>query len=212
MFIDISSFKHESMGRKRHWLIVVDEFSDYSHSFFLRKKTDQIVVIPIWIKGLKTKYGIVVKNIRLDNSGENRSLQKECEKQNLGIIFEFTAPGTPKQNSVVERKIPTLMGRSRAMMIHAGFSQQDKRKFWCEVISTATKLENIMVRKERTKPPHTLIYNEGARYMKYIRSFGEMAVIAISDGKKMGSKLDTRGRTGIFVGSADDHAGMYIDS
>ena len=195
------------MGGKRHWLIVVDEFSDYSHSFFLRKKSDQTVVIPIWIKGLKTKYGIVVKNIRLDNSGENRSLQKECEKQSLGIIFEFTAPGTPQQNSVVERKIPTLMGRLRAMMIQAGFSQQDKRIFWCEVISTATKLDNIMVRKERTKPAHTLFYNEGARYMKYLRSFGEMAVIAISDGKKMRSKLDTRGRTGIFVGYADDHAG-----
>ena len=64
-----------------------------------------------------------------------------------------------------------------------------------------------MVRKERTKPPHTLFYNEGARYVKYLRSFGEMAVIAISDGKKMRSKLDTRGRTGIFVGYADDHAG-----
>ena len=157
MFIDISSFKHESMGGKRHWSIVVDEFSDYSHSFFLRKKSDQTVLIPIWIKGLKTKYGIVVKNIRLDNSGENRSLQKECEKQNLGIIFEFTAPVTPQQNSVVERKIPTLMGRSRAMMIQADFSQQDERKFWCEVISTATKLDNIMVRKERTKPPHTVL-------------------------------------------------------
>ena len=34
-----------------------------------------------------------------------------------------------------------------------------------------------------------------------------MAVIALSDGKKMRSKLDTRGRTGIFVGYADDHAG-----
>ena len=43
--------------------------------------------------------------------------------------------------------------------------------------------------------------------MKFLRSFGEMAVIAISDGKKMRSKLDTRGRTGIFVGYADDHAG-----
>ena len=112
-------------------------------------------MITIWIKGLKTKYGIVVKNIRLDNSRENKSLQKECEKQNLGIIFEFTAPGTPQQNLVVERKIPTLMGRSRAMMIQAACSQQDKRKFWCEVISKATKLDNFMVRKERTKPPHT---------------------------------------------------------
>ena len=187
LFIDISSFKHESMGGKRHWLIAVDEFSDCSHSFFLKRKSDQIVMIPIWIKGLKAKYGIDVKYIRFDKSGENRSLQKECEKQNLGIIFEFTAPGTPQQNPVVERKIPTLMGRSRAMMIEAGFSQQDKRKFWCEVISTATKLDNIMVRKERTKPPYTLFYNGEPKYKKYLRSFGEMAVIAISDGKKMRS-------------------------
>ena len=207
LIIDMSSFKHESMGGKRHWLIAVDEFSDCSHSFFLKRKSDQIVMIPTWIKGLKAKYGIDVKYIRLDNSGENRSLQKECEKQNLGILFEFTAPGTPQQNSVVERKIPTLMGRSRAMMIEAGFSQQDKRKFWCEVISTATKLDNIMVRKERTKPPYTLFYNNEPKYKKYLRSYRKMAVIARSDGKKMRSKLDTRGKTGIFVGYADDHAG-----
>ena len=138
LFIDIGSFKHESMGGKRHWLIVVDEFSDYSHSFFLKRKSDQIELLPVWIKELKAKHGIDIKYVRLDSSGENRSLQKECDKQNLGIIFEFTAPGTPQQNSVVERKIPTLMGRSRALMITAGFSQQDKRKFWCEVISTAT--------------------------------------------------------------------------
>ena len=99
------------------------------------------------------------------------------------------------------------MGRSRAMMIQAGFSQQDKRKFWCAVVSTATKLVNIMVRKERTKPPYTLFYNEEAKYKKYLRSFGEIAVIAIGNGKKMRSKLDTRCRTGIIVGYADDHAG-----
>ena len=63
----------------------------------------------------------------MDNSGENRVLQKAFLQQNLGIIFEFTAPGTPQQNSVVERKIPTLMGRSRAMMITAGFDPQEKR-------------------------------------------------------------------------------------
>ena len=210
LFIDIRSFKHESLGGKRNWLIVVDEFSDCSHSSFLKRKSDQIDLLPVWIKELKAKYGIDIKYIRLDNSRGNRNLQIECDKHNLGIIFEFTAPGTPQQNSVVERKIPTLMGRSRAMMLTAGFSQQEKRKFWCEVISTATKLDNIMVRRERTKPPFTLFYNDEPKYMKFLRSFGEMAVIAISDGKKLRSKLDTRVRTGIFVGYADDHAGnMY---
>ena len=107
------------MGGKRLCLIAVDEFSDCSHSLFLKRKSDQTIVIPIWIKGLINKYSIDVKRIRLDDSGVNRRLQRECDKQNLGIIFEFTASGTPQQNSVAERKIPTLMGRGRAMMIQA---------------------------------------------------------------------------------------------
>ena len=195
------------MGGKRHWLIAVDEFCDCSNSSFLKRKIEQTIVIPIWIKGLNSKYGIDVKRIRLENSGENRSLQSECDRQNLGIIFEFTAPGTPQQNSVAERKISTLMGRPRAMMIQAGLSQHDKRKLWCEVISTATKLDNIMVRTDRTKPPHTLFFNKDMKYMKHLRSFGEMAVVAIHEGKKMRSKLDTRGKASMFVGYADDHAG-----
>ena len=184
VFMDICSFKQVSRGGNRHWLIVVDEFSDCTDSFFLNKKSDQIKIMPMWIKGIAKKYKIEIKRIRLDNSGENRSLQKECDKQNLGIIFEFTAPGTPQQNSIAERRIPTLMGRARAMLIQAGLESKYKREFWCEVISTATKLDNIMVRAERTKPPHTLFYGKDAKYMRCLRTFGEMAVVAIHEGKK----------------------------
>ena len=133
----------------------------------------------MWIKGLSKKYGVEIKKIRLDNSGENQSLQKECNKQNLGVIFEFTAPGTPQQSSIVERKIPTPMGRARAMLIQAGIDSKGKGEFWCEVISTTTKLDNIMARPDRTKPPYTLFYNKNAKFMKHLRTFGEMAVVAI---------------------------------
>ena len=93
------------------------------------------------------------------------------------------------------------------MMIQAGLNQQETRKFWCEVICTATKLDNIMVRTDRTKPPYTLFFNKDVKYMKHLRSFGEMAVVAIHEGGKMRSKLDTRGQTCMFVGYADDHTG-----
>ena len=69
VFIDICSFKQVCRGGNRHWLIVVNEFSDCSHSFFLSRKSDQIKLIPMWIKGLAKKYGIEIKRIRLDNSG-----------------------------------------------------------------------------------------------------------------------------------------------
>ena len=98
------------------------------------------------------------------------------------MIFEFTEPGTPQQNSVVERRIPTLVGREKAILLQAG---KEKGEFWCEVISTATKLDNIMVRPDRTKPPYTLFYNKDAKFMKHLKIFGEMAVVAIHEGKKM---------------------------
>ena len=84
MFIDISSFTHESMGGRRHWLIVVDEFSDCSHSFLLKRKSDQIELFPNWIKELKAKYGIDIKYIRLDNSGENKGLRMNARNKILG--------------------------------------------------------------------------------------------------------------------------------
>ena len=52
VFIDVSSFKQVSRGGNRYWSIAVDEFSDCSHSFFMSKKSDQIKMIPMCIKGI----------------------------------------------------------------------------------------------------------------------------------------------------------------
>ena len=87
----------------------------------------------MWIKGLSRKHEIEIKKIRLDNSGENKSLQEECDKQNLGVIFEFTALGTPQQNSVVERRIPKLMGSTKAMLIqmeNSGVKSFPQQQTW----------------------------------------------------------------------------------
>ena len=108
---------------------------------------------------------------------------------------------------MAETRIPTLMGRARALLIEAGIDSKGKGEFWCEVISTATKLDNILVRPERAKPPHTLFYGKDAKYMKYMRTFGEMAVVAKNECNKMRSKLDNGGKTCMFVGYAEDHAG-----
>ena len=80
---------------------------------------------------------------------------------------------------MAERRKPALMGRARAMLIQVGIDSKGKEEFWCEVISTAKKLDSIMVRPEMIKPPHTLFYGKDANNMRYMRTFGEMAVIVI---------------------------------
>ena len=99
-----------SSGGNKHWALMVDEATKYKKSFFLKKENDQIEVIIDWLKELKTKYKIKVQRIRMDNAGENKMLAKSCDHNEMGIKFEYTAPGTPQQNGVVERAIVTLIG------------------------------------------------------------------------------------------------------
>ena len=84
----------------------------------------------MWIKGLSKKHGIEIKRIRLDNSGENKSLQKECNKENLGVIFEFTAPGTPHQNSVAERIIPSKQALIQKEKENFGVKSFPQQQSW----------------------------------------------------------------------------------
>ena len=83
VFMDICSFKQVSRGGNRHWLIVVDEFSDCTHSFFLNKKCDQIKIMPMWIKGIAKKHRIEIKRIRLDNSGEKKACKRNVTRKTL---------------------------------------------------------------------------------------------------------------------------------
>ena len=70
------------------------------------------------------------------------------------------------------------------MLMQADINAKEKGEFWCEVISTATNLANTMMGTDRAKPPFTLFYNKDVKYMKHLRSFGEMAVVAIHEGKR----------------------------
>ena len=131
MYLDISSMRKPSMGGRQHWVMLVDEATKYKKSFFLKKKNEQVEPIIDWLKALKARHKIQVKIIRCDNAGENNVLERESDKNELGIIFEYTAPGTPQQNGVVERAFVTVMGRTRAMISHAGFTMAKRQQFWC---------------------------------------------------------------------------------
>ena len=100
-----------------------------------------------------------MKIIRCENAGENKVLERESDKNELGIIFEYTAPGTPQQNGVVEKAFVTVMGRTRAMMNDAGFTMAKRQQLWCEAAQTATLLNNILVQDSAKSPPFTQFFS-----------------------------------------------------
>ena len=132
--------------------MLVDEATKYKKSFFLKKKNEKVKPIIDWIKALKARHEIQVKIIRCDNAGENKVLETESDENDLGIIFEYTAPGTPQQNGVVEKVFVTVMGHARAMMNHVGFTMAKRQQLWCELAQTMTLLDNILVQDSAKSP------------------------------------------------------------
>ena len=183
MYLDISSMRKPIIGGRQHWVMLVDEATKYKKSFFLKKKDEQVEPIIDWTKALKARHKIQVKIIRCDNAGDNKVLERESDKNELGIIFEYTAPGTPQQNGVVERAFVTVMGRARAMMNHAGFTMAKRQQLWCEAAQTATMLDNILVQDSAKSPPFTQFFGVDAKYAKHLSVFGEMCVVADTDNK-----------------------------
>ena len=133
-----------------------------------------------------------MKVIRFDNAGENKVLARESGKNELGIIFEYTAPGTPQQNGVVERAFVTVMGRARSMMNHAGFTMAKRQQLCCEAAQTATVLDNILVQDSAKSPPFTQFFGVDAKYAKHLKGFGEMCVVADTDNKVGRTKIDPK--------------------
>ena len=61
----------------------------------MKKKGDLSTTVRELIKDLKAKMQKIVKYVRCDNAGENKSLEKDAKRDGLGIQFEWTASGTP---------------------------------------------------------------------------------------------------------------------
>ena len=64
-------------------------------------------------------------------------MREFCEEK--GITHEFSAPRTPQQNGVVERKNGTLIEAARTMINEA----QLPTYFWAEAVNTACFTQNI---------------------------------------------------------------------
>jgi hypothetical protein len=110
--VDISSVRGSSFGGAKFWVLVVDDFIDKCWSFFVKHKSQMLEKVVLLIKKLRSdqRYSInhVVKIIRCNDAGENKVLETLCIKEQLGIHFEYTGPGTPQYNGRVERKFATL--------------------------------------------------------------------------------------------------------
>jgi hypothetical protein len=165
---DITSSKSTSYGGNKFWVLVVDYATKMKWSFFIKKKSDQAQVLLQLAQDIKAKFNITIRRWRMDNAGENKTTEELFNKEQMGVVFEYTARETPQHNGFVERPIASLYGRVRAMLNSALIPKVKREKLWTECANTATKLDNISITKKGDKPPFEKFYGKKTSYENHL--------------------------------------------
>ena len=119
-----------SIAKKKYALVIVDEFTRYTWVYFLHTKSETASILIDHVKQLDKMVKDSVKILRSDNGTEFKNLIMEEFCKNHGIKQEFSDPGTPQQNGVVERKNRTLIEAARTMLEEAKLPTY----FWAEAV------------------------------------------------------------------------------
>jgi hypothetical protein len=135
-----SPITYISIGGNKYGLVIVDDYYRFTWVFFLQDKSEIQEVLKKFLKRVQNEFNAKVKKIRSDNGTEFKNTQVEDFLDEEGIKHEFSAPYTPQQNGVIERKNRTLIEMVRTML--------DKYKtsnwFWVEAVNMACHTTNCL--------------------------------------------------------------------
>ncbi|GJZ19996.1 retrovirus-related pol polyprotein from transposon TNT 1-94 [Tanacetum coccineum] len=177
----------ESINGKKYVLVIVDDFSRYTWTHFLRSKDETPGVLIDFLTLVQRGLHAQVTTVRTDKGTEflNKSLHAYFAKE--GIRHETSTARTPEQNGVVERRNRTLVEAARTMLSAA----KVPLFFWAEAIATACFTQNrslVIPRHEKT-PYH--IINARKPSVKFFHIFGSLCYI-IRDGENL-DKMKEKG-------------------
>ncbi|KAI3735349.1 hypothetical protein L6452_14844 [Arctium lappa] len=178
-----------SIGKKSYCLVIVDDYSRFTWVYFLRTKDETSGLIKSFILRIENQTNQKVKIIRSDNGTEfkNLDLNNFCEEK--GIERQYSAPRTPQQNGVAERRNRTLIEAARSLLADSKLPIT----FWAEAVNTACYVQNrVLVVKPKNKTPYELL-NKRKPFIGFFKPFGCPCTI-----------LNTKSHLGKFDSKADD--------
>ncbi|GJW89335.1 retrovirus-related pol polyprotein from transposon TNT 1-94 [Tanacetum coccineum] len=185
----------QSYGGNFYTLVIVDDYSRYTWTRFLKHKNEAFDHFEILSKKIQNQKGCPIISIRTDHGREfDNEVQFGAFCDANGITHNFSAPRTPQSNGVVERKNRTLQEMSRTLLNEQSIPQ----KFWCNAVDTSTYILNrILIRPFLGKTPYELFKGRKPN-LEYFKVFGCKCFILNT--KDYLTKFDPKSTEGIFLG------------
>jgi hypothetical protein len=175
-------------------LLLVDDHSRYMCVLVHGSKGEAADAIRRTQAAAKAECGRKMRVLRTDNGGEFTATEFASYCADQGIQRHYSAPYSPQQNGVVERRNQTVVGMARALL-----KQRGMPTFWGEALVTAVYILNRLPTKAlEGRTPYEACQRKPA--VSHLRVFGCLAFA-----KELGhaSKLDDRSTPGVFIGYAE---------
>jgi transposase InsO family protein len=183
-----------SIGGSKYGLVIVDDFSRFTWVFFLQDKSETQGTLKCFLRRAQNEFELKVKKIRSDNGFEFKNLQVEVFLEEEGIKHEFSAPYTPQQNGVVERKNRTLIDMARTML----GEYKKLERFWSEAVNTACHAINWLYLHRLLKNTSYELLTGNKPNVSYFCVFGSKCYIMVKKGRH--SKFAPKAVEGFLLG------------
>ncbi|GKD37819.1 retrovirus-related pol polyprotein from transposon TNT 1-94 [Tanacetum coccineum] len=184
----------ESINGNKYVLVIVDDYSRYTWTYFLRSKVNTPRVLIDFLTLVQRGLHAQITTVRTDKGTEflNKNLHAYFAKE--GIRHETSTAQTLEQNGVVERRNRTLVEVARTMLS----ATKVPLFFWAEGIATScfTQNRSLVIPLHEKTPYH--IINTRKPSVKFFHIFGSFCYI-IRDGENL-DKMKEKGDACIFVG------------
>uniref|UniRef100_A0A2N9GAW9 Integrase catalytic domain-containing protein n=1 Tax=Fagus sylvatica TaxID=28930 RepID=A0A2N9GAW9_FAGSY len=181
-------------GGRKYFVTFIDDCTKYCYVYLLRSKDEALESFIHYKKEVENQLNKKIKVLRSDRGGEYESPFGEFCSQH-GIVHQTTAPYSPQQNGVAERKNRTLKEMMNAMLISSGLPQN----LWGEAILSANYILNKLPQKKLDKTPYELWKGRTPSY-QFLKVWGCLAKVAVPIPKKV--KIGPKTVDCVFIGYA----------
>src|SRR3954469_16813332 len=183
-------------GGRRYFLLLVDDLSRYMWELVLGSKGEAADAIRRAQVTAEAECGHKLRVLRTDNGGEFTAAEFASYCADEGIQRHYSAPYSPQQNGVVERRNQTVVGMARALLKQRGMPAI----YWGEAVATAVYILNRSPTKALDDRTPYEAWHGRKPTVSHFRVFGCLAFA-----KELGhiGKLDDRSTPGVFIGYAE---------
>ncbi|GJW33179.1 retrovirus-related pol polyprotein from transposon TNT 1-94 [Tanacetum coccineum] len=193
-----------SINGKKYILVIVDDYSRYTWTLFLRSKDETPEVLKDFLTMIQRNLQAPVIYVRTDKGTEflNKTLNAFFKEE--GIEHQPSTPRTPEQNGVVERRNRTLIEAARTILS----ASKLPLFFWAEAIATACYNQNrsIIIPTHEKMAYH--IINDRKPSIKHLHIFGCTCYLT-RDGENL-DKMKEKRDPCIFVGYSTQSKGYRV--